>query len=83
MHIVTPALSTVGINTGKRFSTSSLYGARKAVRYLIGDNSRLLPVLDGANFNCLPVVVSGKDVEKLLDIKIHGTAIIMGTTIVK
>ena len=47
-------------------------------------DGKLLPDFDGTNYDCLPVVVSGKDLEIALDLhKIHGTGVIMGKRIVK
>ncbi|ESO04237.1 hypothetical protein HELRODRAFT_172593 [Helobdella robusta] len=81
-------------------STSSLYGSRKAIRQSIGKtiqntflpnthlvahfDEKLLPDFDGVNIDRLPIVVSGKNVEKLIAIpKIGGTGINIGTTIVQ
>ncbi|ESO00474.1 hypothetical protein HELRODRAFT_175915 [Helobdella robusta] len=65
-------------------STSSLYGSRKAIRQFIGKtikntflpntplvahfDGKLLPDFNGVNIDRLPIVVSGKNVEKLIAI---------------
>ncbi|ESN97899.1 hypothetical protein HELRODRAFT_177551 [Helobdella robusta] len=81
-------------------SASSLYGSRKAIRQSIGKtikntflpntplvahfDGKLLPDFDGVNIDRLPIVVSGKNVEKLIAIpKVGGTGINIGTTIVQ
>ncbi|ESO02990.1 hypothetical protein HELRODRAFT_173825 [Helobdella robusta] len=78
----------------------SLYGSRKAIRQSIGKtikntflpntplvahfDGKLLPDFDGVNIDRLPIVVSGKNVEKLIAIpKVGGTGINIGTTIVQ
>ncbi|ESO04332.1 hypothetical protein HELRODRAFT_191761 [Helobdella robusta] len=99
MHIVALALKAVGINVDElTLSTSSLYGSRKAIRQSIGNKNtflpntslvvhfdgKLLPNFDGVNIDCLPIVVSGKNVKKLIAIpKVGGTGINIGTTIVQ
>ena len=82
-------------------STTSLYEARRTVRKSIGEtiqenfspdtplvvhfDGKLMPDNDGTMADRLPVVVSGKDVEKLLGIpKLQsGTGILMGEAVIK
>lgn len=81
-------------------STSSIYRARKAMRPIISENiklsfnpntpliahfdSKILPDADGCNYDRLPIIVSGKGIEKLLAIpKLpEGTGNEMGKAVV-
>lgn len=82
-------------------SAKSLHTARKNMRQVIGSEIRntfspntpliahfdgkLLPDIDNVNFDRLPVVVSGRGIEKLLSIPklASGTGLVMGTKIVE
>ena len=99
MMIMTPALAAAGVDVSQlSLSRTSLMEARNetlaatvrhnfqpTVPLVAHFDGKLLPHLDGTKRDCLPIVVSGLDVEKLLGIPMLpvGTGAMMGKKVVE